>query len=157
MIFRVITFGSVAAISATVGFWVIDRQSPVTVLRAEVMSKSVRPGEDLRIRYTVHRFRSCETKIDRTLYDADFVRVVLDDLAFSSSPGPLGENTYVTTIPIPRNFGTGLGQYRVVTQYVCNPLHRISPIIVENSPVYFEVAGDPTPPTQMPFETLPRR
>ena len=157
MIFRVLTFALVGSVAATLGVWTIDRQPPVTVLRADVMVKPVRPGEDLRIRYTVHRFRSCETYVDRSLFDADFVRVVLDDLAFTSAPGPLGESMYVATVPLPRNFASGTGQYRVVTKYVCNPLHRIWPVVVESSPIWFEVSGEPVPVTQMPFETLPRR
>lgn len=157
MIFRITTFAAVAAAGATLGFWVTDRDPPTIVIRSEVLGKPVRPGDDLRIKYTVHRFRSCETVIDRTLLDADSVRIILDDLAFTSSPGPLGEDTYVATVALPRNFAAGLGQYRVVTQYVCNPLHRIWPIVAVNPPVYFEVGGEPIPPTQMPFEIVPRR
>lgn len=157
MIFRVVTFAAAGLISGTLGFYVIDRDPPTVLLRTEVMFKPVRPGDDLRIKYHVTRFRSCEALIDRTLFDADSVRVVLDDLAFSGAPGPLGESSYVAVIPLPRNFAQGQGQYRVVTRYVCNPLHRLWPIIVENPPVWFEVGGEPIPPTQMPFETVPRR
>jgi hypothetical protein len=157
MIFRAIAFGTVAVIAGTLGVWTIDRQPPTVVLRTEVLSKPIRPGEDLRIKYTVHRFRSCETTIDRTLFDADFVRVVLDEIAFASAPGPLGESSYVAPVPIPRNFARGLGQYRVVSRYICNPLHRLWPIVFENQPVYFEVHGEPLLSAPLMYEATPRR
>lgn len=157
MIFKVISFTLFAAMGGTVGFWVLDRQSPTVVIDAVPMNEPVRPGEDLRIKYRVQRFRSCETTIDRTLFDADQVRVILDDIAFNSAPGPMGESVYVATVPIPRSFATGAGRYRVATKYVCNPLQRLWPVVVENPDLYFKVEGEPLPANQMPFETVPRK
>lgn len=157
MIFKLVAFVVFAAFGGTMGFWVLDRQPPTVVLRTTIMNEPVRPGEELRIKYAVQRLRSCETNVDRSLFDADLVRVILEDIAFNGAPGPLGESVYVATVPIPRNFARGTGHYRVVTKYVCNPLQRIWPVVVENPDVYFRVDGEPLPANQMPIETLPRR
>jgi hypothetical protein len=157
MIFKILAFVVVGFSSATVGFWYLDTQAPATVLRVEVLTDPLQPGADLKIKYTVHRFRSCETTIDRLLFDSQQQRVILEDLTFNGAPGPLGESTYVASVPIPRSFATGIGTYRVVARYVCNPLQRLFPIVVMNADIRFMVEGPALPNTMAPIETLPRR
>jgi hypothetical protein len=157
MIFRIIAFATVAAAASALGFMWLDTQPPTVVLKMEILNEPVRPGGELKIKYTVYRLRSCETSIDRLLFDHEKQRVILEDLTFNGAPGPLGESNYVAQVPIPRSFATGPATYRVVSRYVCNPLQRIWPIVTINPDVNFEVAGEPLPNTIAPIETLPRR
>ena len=39
----------------------------------------------------------------------------------------------------PSNFAPGKARYRVVSSYVCNPLHNISPIVTEARDIEFGV------------------
>lgn len=60
-----------------------------------------------------------------------------------SVPGPLGRDWYITTLPIPLNFAPRKARYRVVSSYVCNPIHNISPIVTEARDIEFEVVPYP--------------
>ena len=143
MIWRIITFSFASVIAGILGLWAADREPPIYVIKAEPV-KTVWPGDELQLRYTVYRRKSCETNIDRFIFDSQLVRYVLDDLAFSGAPGPLGESTYVARVAIPAKFAIGQARYRVISKFVCNPLQRIWPIVVESPDVVFDV-GTPKP------------
>lgn len=138
-VFISITLAAVGVVGGVLGLWIADRTAPATTLTARVINDPVAAGDDARIQYRVVRHRSCEYTVDRYLYDADNVRVVLDDLLFLAAPGPLGDQTYIAPIPIPRNFAVGLARYRTSFAYRCNPVHRLWPILVEGLEIQFNV------------------
>jgi hypothetical protein len=157
MIWRLAVAIPVLFFSAVLGMWAEDRDPPSQAISAQVLTETIRPGDQLRILYTVRRWRSCQIKIDRLLFDAAGERYVLEDLDFSASPGALGEATYTVGITIPRRFAAGAGRYRAVSTYICNPLHHIWPIIGPAPEVEFHVSGDPLPADVLPVEVSPVR
>lgn len=158
MMWRIITFASVSVIAATLGVWSSDHEPPTRLLKSEVLTPTVRPGGELRIHYTVQRFRSCRVHIDRILYDADRVRRDLEDLEYAAAPGVMGESSYTIAVTIPRNFAQGPARYREITTYFCNPLQMYFSAIVENGdPIKFKVEGEPDDTSNSPIEVIPRR
>ena len=154
-IFAVVVFGGFGAM---LGLWTTDREPPTRAARINVLTSEVRPGAELRIMYTVQRWRSCKTHVDRLLVDADGVRRDLADVDFAGAPGPLGETTYIISITIPRSFAQGRAHYKAISTYTCNPIQRMfSPIVVAGDDIEFEVNGDPLPPDDTPVEVIPRR
>ena len=143
--------------AGVMGVWVSDRDPPISLISVTAMNESIQPGGQLRVSYSVRRFRSCGVHIDRLLFDANAERYVLEDIDFAAAPGPLGDATYTVGINIPRRFAEGVGRYQVITRYECNPLHNFSPIVVTGPLITFTVKGPPTPMDQSPRETTPSR
>ena len=56
-----------------------------------------------------------------------------------SRAGPLGQDCYITTPPIPLNLAPGKAPCRIISSYVCNPLHLISAIVTEAGNIECEV------------------
>lgn len=158
MIWRAVTILTSGVVGSMLGFWTTDREPPTRIMRAEVITKTVPPGGELRIAYTVQRVRSCPTHVDRVLYDSESVRTDLQDIDFAASPGPLGYSNYILIVPIPRNFAQGRGHYKTIASYVCNPLQRVlSPVVVPGDDIEFTVAGEPIKDENGPVEVIPRR
>jgi hypothetical protein len=145
MIWRAITFTTIAFISGTLGFWTADKEAPTRINRVEVLDNAVPPGGTVRIRYHVNRVRSCPVQIDRILYDAQRSRTTLEDLTFAASPGPLGDDAYIVQLRVPNSFVEGPATYQTIARYECNPLQRLWPIIVQAPGVAFNVVGPPVP------------
>lgn len=143
--------------SAVLGLWVADRDPPTAVISVTPLSDTVQPGGQLRILYNVRRFRSCAVHIDRLLFDAGGERYVLEDEEFAGAPGPLGDATYTVGVNIPRRFAEGPGRYQAITEYVCNPLHHISPIVATGAPTTFTVKGPAVSSDVPPLEIIPQR
>lgn len=139
------------------GLWVADREPPTTVFSVQALTSEVRPGDQMRALYSVRRFRSCAVHVDRLLFDSAGERYVLEDIEFAAAPGPLGDASYTVGINIPRRFAEGPARYQAITQYTCNPFHKLSPIVVTGTPVSFDVKGPPLPADQSPIEIMPRR
>lgn len=153
-----IAFGAPTLFFAAIaGIWVADREPPTTVFSVQALTSEVRPGGQMRALYSVRRFRSCAVHVDRLLFDSAGERYVLEDLDFAAAPGQLGDASYTVGINIPRRFSEGAARYQAITQYVCNPLHKLSPIVVTGSPVLFDVKGPPVPADEAPIEIMPRR
>lgn len=146
MITRALVIAPSALVGGVLGLWIADREPPVASTVQQVVNEPIRPGAELLVRYTVVRYRSCASQVDRLLSDAQGVRYVLDDLEFKAAPGPLGEATYTSPVPIPRTFGQGVGRYRVSVTYICNPVHRLWPITVQSREIAFMVEGAPADP-----------
>lgn len=157
MIWRIITVATFGTIGALLGFWSTDREPPTRFIRTEVLTPVIQPGGELRIRYEVQRLRSCKTHVDRVLFDADRVRRDLDDIDYAAAPGPLGESTFILSINIPRNFAQGVGTYKTIFSYSCNPIQANYPIIVPAETIQFTVKGEPKEDGSAPIEVIPRR
>jgi hypothetical protein len=155
-LWRILVLIATGALAATAGLWASDRTSPTQVIIARAETPVVAPGGVLKIHYEVFRLRSCAVRVDRLLFDADRVRVSLEDQEFAGAPGPLGHDSYTTTITIPRSFAQGPGRYTAISRYECNLLHKAWPIVVGGVDVEFMVSGDPAPGAQLPIEIVPR-
>lgn len=146
----------IGGVSAIVGLWVQDTSPPIAPMSVTPVQSIVAPGETLRIRYDVERYRSCASRIDRILLDSDKIRFTLEDLDYAAAPGPLGRDTFITDVPIPRGFSQGPAVYRVITRYECNLLHRVWPIVLMRD-IPFEVRGPaPIEALPIPIEPVPR-
>lgn len=143
MLFRIFTFGVAATIGMALGIWTIDREPPTVTIKTEVLTPEVSPGGVLKVHYFVKRFRDCEVKIDRILTDSQRVRVVLPDLEFSKAPGPMGDDDFVTEVPVPQTFSKGPAVYMTLTSYRCNIVHNLWPILVGPAQVLFVIDGSP--------------
>lgn len=125
------------------GYWVQDDVAPTTILRAEVIPLKPYPGGEVHIRYFIRRYRSCNTRVERTLYDAKQLRIPLPERSFSASPGPVGDDSYVVSVPLMASISPGPATYRIITTYICNPFHNIWPIVVTSPDVHFTIREAP--------------
>lgn len=151
---KILTYVIITILAGTLGVWIGDREPPTAIISARALGP-VAPGEVARIEYRVHRYRSCPYRIDRVLLDADGVRLPLADQDFAAAPGPLGDDTYIALVPIPRIVAQGVVRYRSILSYTCNAVHRLfAPVVVASAEVAIMVRGAPTP-AQMMIELVP--
>lgn len=135
-------FSVTVAVACLVGTWlginIGDRDPPTTTYEAAVITPRVRPGDDLRIKYTVRRHRACRTYMDRFIYDGENQRHILDDVDFG--PGlRLGEESYVVVVKTPLDAAPGRARYTVFSSFVCNPLHYVWPIVGSPRDIPFDI------------------
>lgn len=130
----------VAACGATFGRWASERQLPIQVLKVRVLTPVVKPDEELRVEFTIQRFRTdCAIVVTRLLLDSERGRYVLMPREFPSAPGPLGTDSYVVPVAIPKGIALGPATYRTLTSYACNALHYVWPLVAPQIDVTFEV------------------
>lgn len=141
MIWRIGTLAIVGITFGTLGMFMADRTPPTIVYAVDVLTPQVPPGGQLKVEYTVNRARSCATNVERILFDAQRVRVPLEDMEFKAAPGPMGPDKYISAVSIPTGFARGEAKYRVLTTYRCNPIHALWPITVLTADVSFDVTG----------------
>lgn len=139
MIFRVVFYGAAGVAGAILGLWSVDREPPTVTLRAEPMTQTVVPGGDLKIKFSVRRTKSCVTHIDRLLLDSQKARFLLPDLDYAKAPGPMGDDEYVSVVPIPEQMAGGPARYRTIASYQCNIIHRLWPVTLDPIDVPFTV------------------
>ncbi|MGA0595595.1 hypothetical protein [Enterovirga sp. CN4-39] len=143
MIWRTVTLGTVGLTAGILGLWVAQREPPVRILRATVLTPQVPPGGQLRIEYDVERVKSCGLRVDRLFYDKDRVRKPLEPLEWNVDPGRIGRDTLRVVVDVPRSFAEGRAIYRTIARYECNLVHRLWPIIPPSRDIEFEVKGAP--------------
>jgi hypothetical protein len=156
MFWRLGFFIGFSFIAALLGAWSTDRSSPIDVLKTEVLTPIVGPGGELCISQEFVRRESCRTRLQRVLVDSTRERYVMPDLELWAATGPLGRDVYKTCTPIPLKFAAGPASYRAVTEYVCNPLHNLWPVVRAADEVTFESKGEPRIGIP-PIEVIPRR
>lgn len=142
MTWRIAAFFGIAfaaIIGGVLGRWISDREPPTFIRRVEVLLVNPVPGGEVHVRYHVVRDRACATKVERVLFDAQQLRIPLPSREFSTSPGPVGEDSYVVSVPLSASMTPGPAIYRIATSYECNPLHSLWPIVVPSSDVHFEI------------------
>ncbi len=127
MMFRAVTFVICGLIGGWLGYMASERQSPVRYYSNEV-TNSPKRSENLRVRHHVWRAQSCHTTVYRLIFDKDGHRFVVPDLVFPAGVLPLGDDTFVASVPISPEAEEGIAVYRVVRKYRCNLLHWIWPI-----------------------------
>lgn len=139
MIWRTLTMIGFGLTSGILGIMVGDREPPTVIDRTEVLTPELHPGESLRVRFEVFRRKSCYVRVERMLLDGESARFVLPTTELSGAPGPLGKDMYISVVPIPSDVHPGLGRYRAITTYKCNPMHSLWPIIAVADDVTFTI------------------
>lgn len=128
MIWRSITLVSCGVIGGWLGWMASERDVPVGYHLSEIVN-SPRPGETLRIKHIVTRYKSCHTNVYRIIFDREGRRfVVTPDLEFPAGLLPLGSDTFIAPVGVSPEASPGPATYRAVREYRCNLLHYIFPI-----------------------------
>lgn len=127
-----------------VGFWVQDRTAPVSGKAVEIVGP-VHPGGRLLVRWNVHRERACGATRQELIIDVQGVRWLIAAQSYAGPAGPLGEDSFITQTPLPPDIPTGAAKLRVTLSYVCNPVHRLWPIVATTPEVPFEITARPGP------------
>jgi len=154
-ILAVLGYGFVTGIGGWLGYLVSDREPPVVITKTEVLTPSVNPGGQLRVRYHLRRFRECGSETTRLIRDASETHFGLDPSSTPYSQGVVGEEAYNLPLLIPRSAAQGPAEYRVRTIWICNPLHHIWPIKGEMRIVRFEIRGPPAPEPLYGLDSAP--
>lgn len=139
MIWKALSVIGFAGTAGLLGVWAGDREPPTVSADLRPVSVEVPPGGELKVRYTVFRTRSCPLRVERMLFDSTGTRYILPSTEFSSAPGPLGNDSYISMVPLPINISPGPARYRAITIYKCNPIHSIWPIVAQAQDVEFMV------------------
>jgi hypothetical protein len=133
-----LSVAAMAFLGGWLGFLAGDRDIPTTTYSAQTLTPEVAPGGVFRVSYTMRRHRSCETHVDRFIYDSENTRHVLPPLDFN--PGlRLGQDEYTVPVKVPEEAKRGPARYSVVSTYICNPLQKLWPIIGEQREIRFEI------------------
>jgi hypothetical protein len=108
---------------------VIDRQVPVVVREATLLTPEIKAGEPIRVAYLVNRLRTCETDVMWSVYDGaeEIHRYGPLHIAAPGRPGP---DSFVHAWSTPGNAAPGRGRLRVVLAFACpgNYLQAIYPV-----------------------------
>jgi hypothetical protein len=130
MIQRSVTFIT-CIVGGMIGGWLgwmaSERTSPVRYYSTEVLNRP-KPTTALRVKHNVWRDKACRTTVYRLIFDKEKHRFVVPDIEFPAGVLPVGDDTFVTMVPISQEAEAGPAVYRVVRLYRCNILHWIWPI-----------------------------
>lgn len=141
-------------LASLAGIWVGDRTPPIIIESVSVVTPSVPPGGELKIRYTVNRVRSCGTRVQKLISDVTGKYEIAEEQEILANLRPLGNDSYISSTTIPKNFELGRANYRSARRYDCNPVHVVWPITVLVADVYFMIEGAAL---IEPIEVIPRR
>lgn len=134
--------GAILATGGLLAWFIADRRPPVELVRSELVTPVVKPGDKLVIRNTVRYLRDCKGHIDRALYDSRTHRAFLPDVDYERPLQGLGEFTYTTELDVPSYFESGPAHFRAVPSYYCNFVHTYYwPIERPEVIMRFEVAS----------------
>lgn len=118
----------------------IDRNAPVAVRSAEVLTGQVKPGDSLKVRYFIQRYRTCLAETSWSLYDGGNEVRRFGPIS-SAAAGPPGPDTYIRAWPIPPNASPGTSRLRVTLSFQCpgNYLHAVYPIQLHLPELVFDI------------------
>jgi hypothetical protein len=126
----VVAFFAIGLLGGLLGYWASDRDMPVTVAGMEAATPEVAPGNIFRARYQFIRHRSCDTHVERLLFDGHGQRFVLSDLDFAAGTLPLGKDSVFVPAMVPPQAlpSAEAATYRTLNCYACNPVHLVWPV-----------------------------
>jgi len=133
-----LAFALVAVVFGPTIWWMADRTPPIELVAYSVFPPQVKPGETVFRVISLNRKRQCEVEPQTILIDGGRVRWVFEDKTISI-PGPIGPDQYKRPVVIPLQALPGQAELRTVTEFVCNPIHKIWPIKTENPVLKFEI------------------
>jgi hypothetical protein len=122
----------------------VDRQAPVIVHSATLLTDRIRPGEPVRVSYAVTRIRTCATDLTWSVYDGAQEIHSFGPVHVEAAGLPATE-TYTRAWATPVNAAPGLARLRVVLAFQCpgNYLQAVYPItlVLPDLPFAIDVAG----------------
>lgn len=144
LVMRVSNLAYWLSVMAALGWLVsqgLDRDPPVIIHKATVLTPRIAPGDAIRVAYDITRRRTCQTDLTWSLYDGAqeihwFGPVHVD------AAGLPGSESFVRSWPTPVNAASGPGKLRVVIAFQCpgNYLQTLYPVtlILPDLPVQIE-------------------
>jgi hypothetical protein len=107
----------------------LDRQVPVVIHSATLLNARIRPGEPIRVSYSVTRRRTCSTDLAWSIYDGAQEIHTFGPLHVEAAGVP-GSETYTRAWPTPADAASGPARLRVVLAFQCpgNYLQAIYPV-----------------------------
>lgn len=143
IILKFVTSFCLLAFSGLLGYWIQDRDPPVDILEAKILTPVIKPGDAVKVIYFLNRKRLCHVRVEQVIYDSDRVRYSPTTLDYVADPGSrkLGEDPIGYAVEVPTHFQEGPGFHRAVRAYYCNPIHELLswPIILIGPDIPFEV------------------
>lgn len=118
----------------------IDRNPPVTVRSATLLTPALQAGDPVRVRYDFTRTRTCATDVSWSIYDGA-QEVTRFGPIHSEANGRPADETTVRGWSTPVNAAAGQGRLRVIYAYQCpgNYLHTIYPVTLILPDVMFTI------------------
>jgi hypothetical protein len=126
---NVVYWLSVIAALAWLASQAFDRQVPVVVHSATLVSTHVRPGEPIRVSYALTRLRTCATDLTWSLYDGAQEIHHFGPIHVEAA-GPPQSESYTRAWATPGDAAPGAGRLRVVLAFQCpgNYLQALYPV-----------------------------
>lgn len=127
-------------VSCAVAAWLwAQYRPPVTIKKIDLLNAFAFPGDPIMRRLYVYRHKRCETEVDILIFDSGRHRFQIRRGPFLS-PGPLGEDVYVSTTRLPATVEAGPAEMRVSASYTCNWVHRIfGPVVIYTAPLEIRI------------------
>ncbi len=130
-----------ALLAGLFGTFLADRDPPISIISAEVLTPMVRPGDPFTMRFKVVRHRSCAIHADRVLRDSAGGREILEDFDLKTDPGPIGNDSFLVHVTVPAAFKPGPAHYITAAEFACNVVHKLWPIRAPVREFTFEIVG----------------
>jgi hypothetical protein len=117
-----------------------DRRMPIEVssLMGSVLTPKVKEGGILTVRWQVFRYRECRAKISREFVDSTNT-IYRTDITFAPYSNVIGQDHWISDLPIPPKAAWGMAKYRSTISYYCGWTHHWQPLIVKVPEITFEI------------------
>lgn len=125
-----------------VGSWISSRTYPVLVLERTVVTQTVQPGGTLLVRIRLERRDQCRIEVQRFFSYSDQSRTQMLTI-FEAGFGPLGYDTYLLRMRVPKDAPRGEAYLWSQAQASCNPIENWWPVYAAASIDRFDIAGEP--------------
>ena len=127
-----------AGVLATITVPELDRTPPTIVLRSELMTPKVAPGDVFIVKVSVARQRICDAYLRARMIDSDGNIFVYPMGRIEKSE----RNEYFVNRAVPKGLVAGPAVYQPDTEYACTILQHYIPFLRlqrNDSPVRFEI------------------
>ena len=129
-------------VAAWLGYQFGDRTLPVRSEILSVETPEVEQGGVLLTRTGVSREDRCPAVVNEFLFtEGSNVRWRLDSQTYPTSPGKMGEETFISQTSIPLTFPVGPARMRRVITFVCNFTQTWNPLVETLPDVRFSVVA----------------
>lgn len=122
----------------------IDRQPPMAIHAADLLTPRIRLGEPVRVSYAITRHRTCATDLTWSIYDGAGEIHSFGPLHIEAAGAP-GRETFTRAWATPAVAAPGSGRLRVVLAFQCpgNYLQALYPVtlVLPDLPIHIDPAG----------------
>lgn len=139
MIWRATVLGVVSIAGGWVGLDMSQRDVPTVIRSMGAVNAEVPRGGSAEVYYNALRKESCNTHINRFLFDAVGHRLVIGEFQFPAGALPIGEDRYMTRFTVPQDTALGQATYRTINTYKCNAVHWIWPVVDTPRDIPFKI------------------